>query len=113
MPGPGVHCSYTTDSTHSLIIMVIDRYQLGIRVSLFFFWGGGGGEEGELRWVDPSAFAKHIKLTTTIISFRIRKILYSFDQTLLSISRRTSGSAEHTCNICHSRLVATPRPLLY
>ena len=46
MPGPGVHCSYTTDSTHSLIIMVIDRYQLGIRVSFCFFLGGGGGGGG-------------------------------------------------------------------
>ena len=36
---------------------------------LILFFGGGGaveGQQGELQWVDPSAFAEHIKLTTTI-----------------------------------------------
>ena len=46
---------------HSLISLVSGSH--------FVFGGRGGaveGQEGELQWVDPSAFAEHIKLTTTI-----------------------------------------------
>ena len=83
--------------------MVIDRYQLGIRVSFCFLGGVGGGKEWELQWVDPSAFTKNtqcIKLTTTIISFRIRKTSIKNNWIKLEGWSRDGRAKKYTNKIC-------------